>query len=484
MLTKIATGRKNTLLYLVLVLPICLMFVVLAARAESQEEWILETGVASRKNADFKLAPTSVGSGPALFFTTRKDDRNLHYVVWPEQSTSPALYLDYELPITIEARVDQGIYLASGVLNKEVRSSSLFLIDLQNGLTQPLETTRPIDATANTKLLRARTSFHSVEGHRIYFLQNLSDGDIGYKINDMGSYRAPLSRLCFLTPDLDTAKPLTNQPVEKILTENDNHFLVISPGSELWTIEKATGITKRIKTFQPSAVPSQISAKLSPKGDKVALGISKDDEIFSERDLVVLSIEDGKELSALMDVPVRVSSLSSSFPRLELIWLGEESLRLSLSELTKEKDPRFVPEDDKGYFSVVEGYFRWADFDIVSRKLRVHDRYSTLSLGHVTPKSDSLSIERPKRCREGLFERDYKTLFVPGTNKVLASSHSEKSSHTNWGPIVSPDGRWAVLQDPKKDQALFIVNGAALTSAQTFPTWTFSIGWDKTGLFP
>jgi hypothetical protein len=103
--------------------------------------------------------------------------------------------------------------------------------------------------------------------------------------------------------------------------------------------------------------------------------------------------------------------------------MDPDTVRYSVSELTRERDPEFFSDRSR---EQPLGYFRWRDLNLTTGQETDQGRYSRLGLRHRPPIPEA-------RREERVMQRDELRLWLPDPTLLGAS-------------IISQDGLWAAMR--------------------------------------
>lgn len=194
----------------------------------------------------------------------------------------------------------------------------------------------------------------------------------------------------------------------------DEEALYAWTGSELYRVEKS-GEGETLLGGRPAA-----SVALSPDHTRMAIG----SVAGSEGQVEVIELATSRLLARRTGLPLQLDPRSQQPPQLQLGWMDPDTVRYSVSELTRERDPEFFSDRSR---EQPIGYFRWRDLNLATGQETDQGRYSRLGLRHRPPIPEALREER-------VIQRDELRLWLPDPNLLGAAS------------IISQDGLWAALR--------------------------------------
>jgi len=345
----------------------------------------------------FAAAP-GVGADP-LLFVARESGRTTRVRVVQARTGPRASVLWRGIEALPEARLDRERVLVSV-------PHGLAVLDLDSGEVEPVE------PEGGSELL----SVDRTRGE-ILFYTHLDSPEhfMELTLEPLGEdYRAvewvePVAALQAIPMDLsDPHRPLFDRPVQRVVAASDDVLLVVEarPSTTLWAVPRDGTPPRAIADLDPDWILTLTTSALSPDGGLLAFGAAHRDRYYHARDLLVLDLETGETVLDRREVPASVSPISSFAPRLELAWLDDHTLRHCETA-----------GDVDGDFS--NARFQWVDVDVRTGERVAEHPYSKVKLRHAPPPRDT----EPAAPVES----------APADAGILA---------------VSPDGRWAVTQEP------------------------------------
>ncbi len=194
----------------------------------------------------------------------------------------------------------------------------------------------------------------------------------------------------------------------------DEEALYAWTGSELYRVEKS-GQGETLLGGRPAA-----SVALSPDHTRLAMG----SVAGGKGQVEVIELATSRLLARRTGLPLQLDPGSQQPPQLQLGWMDPDTVRYSVSELTRERDPEFFSDRSR---EQPLGYFRWRDLNLTGGQETDQGRYSRLGLRHRPPIPEALREER-------VIQRDELRLWLPDPNLLGGAS------------IISQDGLWAALR--------------------------------------
>ena len=253
----------------------------------------------------------------------------------------------------------------------------------------------------------------------------------------------------------DLPRTLFPERVEKVLSESAEHFFVRTrgPPGMLWRVARRNGRTARVAPFRKWWSLWGVDFHASPDGSRLAVattrGLGDVERAGADTgpSIMILDVESGDLRVVAKDIPIGVSLISSSMPRLALVWLDGHRLRFSETEMSDDPDGPF------------EGRFRWVDMDVRTGERLAVRRYGKLGLSHETPPRDIGGFDGGEysysKWSTNRFRREKNRVFFVGDDEPAAEIVGK---HTR--VVRSPDGETAALL-AAPDAALTILDGRA-----------------------
>jgi hypothetical protein len=383
---------------------------------------------------EWKQSPVEVSNGPLLWTSRYRGNSSVRIfsLLDVEQSSELIEVIRIDSDVWPEDRISQDRLLVSTF-------GGLSIVDLRAG--------------TGTELLQGRdTQLVDIQLNSIFFGEVIREdwgtslepnGDT-YKIVDESnsSYRL------YVAHDAGNEPPicLWDQPIRRVVARQPDSLLVLpdKPEAELWWVYRDGRVPSKALDLDPDWAMSKTTAVFSPNLTHLAFGVTRRDDYYQTRDLVVYDWAHSKRVFELSEIPMAVSPISSFSPVLLLTWQDEHRLRLSETVL----DPE----------SSAKGHFRWVEIDITTGERRKELIYSDLGLRHVQPPSGPLIVQQTlPRERVGMFEKADGLVYFAGDTEPAANYFDrEGEPAASYTFSVSPDGRWVPVRSDRDDHTVLL----------------------------
>ena len=426
----------------------CLLALLTACAAESRQPSI-------------RVQPAPLSEGPVLFFIEPDESTGTRlealHVLDPAFEAGPSRVLAMNSNLRVLARVDRVRF----VLQTYQEPRGLWILDLERGAMLPISTGT------------GEYEFFGINKGLILFRMTARFGPLGYQLEASGEdlrvvqgLGVPGYLMTARAEDSWSAVRLSDVPVTGVLEIEDD--VIWAAGGQdrlgLWVFTFGDGKSRRVCDLPEDVIPDLLTTfALSPNRTRLALGLARA-RSWRTRDLRVIEVDTGSVIRNVERIPVQVSTLSSSAPRLEIAWRDEKTVRFSETE---------QPPDSE----VDEGWFRWVDVNVESGKRLREERYVPMSLSHSPPLPSGAPVEPPgPRWQQGCFQREGRKLFLGKSAEPLGETGESNEID------ISDDGEWAALRlnlgdHSTRHYSLVVVDGRKGTRWSWDRPWGYDYRW-------